>query len=124
LFSWMDKITFAMVPIFALFSFLFFKNTGYNYTENLVINAFMISVNNVIGIVTVPITLMDSNIGSAISTLLSSVFMVYFTFKVFASGSVGSFFRTLLSFLISYLMFFLLMVGFILVMIYTSLSGV
>jgi hypothetical protein len=124
LFSWMDKITFAMVPIFALFSFLFFKNAGYNYTENLVINAFMISVNNVIGIVFVPITLMDSNIGSAFSTLLSSVFMVYFTFKVFASGSVGSFFRTLLSFLISYFLFFLLMVGFILVMIYTSLEGV
>jgi len=121
LFTWMDKITFAMVPIFALFSFLFFKNAGYNYTENLVINAFMISVNNVIGIVMVPISLMDSNIGSVISTLLSSVFLVYFTFKVFASGSVGSFFRTLLSFLISYLIFFVLMAVFLIGMVSTSL---
>ena len=123
LFTWMDKLTFAMVPIFALFSFLFFKKMEYNYTENLVIIAFMISVTNILGIITTPLTVLDPNVGGAISTFSSFGFMIYFTFKVFASGSVGSFFRTLLSFTISYLMFFFLMVGFFIVAVYISLTG-
>ena len=121
-FSWLDKITFAMVPVFALFTFLFFKNAGYNYTENLVINAFMISVNNVLGIISIPIALLDVNVASVIGSIFSIVFLIYFTFKVFATGSVGSFFRTLLSILISYIMFILLVLVFLAVMIFISVA--
>lgn len=120
LFNWMDKFTFAMVPIFSIFTFWFFRKTKYNYTENLVINAFMISVTNVIGIFFVIPSYYFSSVGGTIMVIISSGFTLYFTFKVFSDNSVKGALKVLAAFVISYALYFLMMIGFLLGMILNS----
>ena len=124
LFSWMDKFTFSMVPIFALVTFLFFRKIGYNYTENLVINAFMISITNVIGMVMIFPSYFSPVIGGTILTGLSTIFMLYFMYRVFEVSSFGSFMKLLGAFLLSYFLFFLVMAFFLMYVIFNSMQGV
>jgi uncharacterized membrane protein len=109
LFSWMDKLTFAMVPIFAIFTFLFFRKTSYNFTENLAINAFMISITNVLGIVFIIPSYFFPMIGGAILTSVTTIYMIVFIYKVFANKGFGGLFKSVVTMIISYFVFLILM---------------
>ena len=111
LFNWMDKFTFAMVPIFALFTFLFFKNSGYNYTENLVNSAYMTSVTNVIGIVLIAPSYLWPVTGGIVVMLFTFGYMIYFIYTVFAIKGASGFFKSVMTFFLSYFLFLLLIGG-------------
>jgi hypothetical protein len=120
LFNWMDKFTFALVPLFSFFTFWFFRKTKYNYTENLAINAYMVSITNVIGIVLVLPSFYSPTNGGVLLALISSGFTLYFTFKVFADQSIKGGLKVLVAFIITYFLYFIMLLGFLVAMIINS----
>tara|TARA_R110002050_G_scaffold300722_2_gene471902 strand:+ start:46416 stop:47321 length:906 start_codon:yes stop_codon:yes gene_type:complete len=143
--EWMDKFTFASVPIFALFTFLFFRKTGYNYTENLVIGAFMISMTNILGMVLIPPSYFNPIVGGSISTLVNGGFTIYFIYRVFVVGTysevdnenksnfkyqyhrfrrvIANLLKVVSVFLLSYLLLSVLMGAFMFIILYGSMTG-
>lgn len=108
IFQYMDKFTFSLVPIFALFAFLFFRKSGYNYTENLVISALMISVINVIGILTVIPTMWSPIWVSAISSILIFVYTIYYFIDVYSVKTFGGFVKIISTVVLSYMVYMII----------------
>lgn len=144
--DWMDKFTFASVPIFAFFTFLFFRKTGYNYTENLAISAFMISITNIFGILLVPPSYLNPIYGGTVLTVITGVYSFYFMYRVFIVGTysevergdksnikyqfhrfkrvVASSLKVASVFLLSYLVLSILMGMFLFLVLYGSMTEV
>ena len=120
LFNWMDKFTFALVPLFSFFTYWFFRKTKYNYTENLVINAFMVSITNVIALVFVFPSFYAPSTWSIVLAFISTSFTLYFLFKVFAEQSFKGFIKVLTAFAITYTLYFFMILGFLVFMIVNS----
>lgn len=109
-----DKISFALVFFFAFGCLLFFKNIGYNYTENLVINSFMVSMNNVITIVLViPAIAFGGSFWIGLGSIIGLAYFFYFWMVVYSRKSIGGFFRCLINYFISYLAFSIVFGGLI-----------
>jgi hypothetical protein len=104
-FQYMDKFTFSLVPIFAFFAFLFFRKSGYNYTENLVINALMISVINVIGILTVIPTIWSPIWVSVIASIAIFIYTLYYFMNVYSVRSIGGFIKVISTMVLSYIVY-------------------
>ncbi len=101
-----DKFTFILVFFFALFCTILFKRKGYNYTENLVINCFNISMMNVLSILfVIPAMLSNSLTWIMISSVLSVIYILYFWMMVYEKKGVGGFFLSLLNYILSYVIF-------------------
>jgi hypothetical protein len=110
-----DKFIFIIVLFFSFFTFLFFRKSGYNLTENLVINAFMSSISNVFSIITTILALITGELYFMIAgTVLSVVYSIYYWVNVYNRKSVGGVFRSILVYLTSYFTFTLI-VGIIVV---------
>ena len=124
LMDWMDKFTFALVPIFALFTFLLFRKSGYNYTENLVINAFMISVTNVIGIIFIIPVYFSTAIGGGVLSLASLLFTVFYINRVFAFSGFKGWLRTLAAIILSYLLYIITIGVFLVYFVFDSMNHV
>lgn len=109
-----DKISFALVFFFAFGCLLFFKNIGYNYTENLVINSFMVSMNNVITIILViPALAFGGSFWIVLGSLIGLAYFFYFWMVVYNRKSIGGFFRCLINYFVSYLAFSIVFGGLI-----------
>ncbi len=105
-----DKFTFAVIFFFAFSSLLLFKSNGYNYTENLVINVFMVSMMNVISIIgMIPSILFSSSIFIIIASILSFIFTIYYWMMVYKRKSVGGFFRCIMNYVFGYGLFSILL---------------
>ncbi len=104
-----DNYIFILVLFYALFSFLFFKNNGYNLTENLVINAFMYSVINVFSIVTnLAAFIFDTTFIVEFDGYLFFVFSIYFWMSVYTLKSIRGLFKSILVYFISFITFLVL----------------
>lgn len=104
-----DKITFIMVFFLAFFTFIFFRKTGFNFTENLVVNSYAISVSNIFSILAfLPSWYSNSTLFITISAILSFLFVIYFWMMVYNRKSIGGFFRSVLVYLFSYLSFMII----------------
>lgn len=119
----LDKFTFALVPIFAIFTFLFFRKSGYNFTENLAINAFLVSFNNVIGILFIIPVVISQPIGSSLSSILTLVFTGYFIYKVYAIPGFKGGLKTGLAMVLSYSLYSIIVGGALIYYIYDSFEG-
>lgn len=104
-FQSMDKFTFSLVPIFAFFTFLFFRKSGYNYAESLVINAFMVSQINVMNIVMVIPTMSHPITVSFIGGVGILIYTVFYVMKVYSASGVWGFIKTIFAILFSYLVY-------------------
>ncbi|MGB0806983.1 MAG: DUF3667 domain-containing protein [Salibacteraceae bacterium] len=122
LFSWMDKFTFALVPIFAIFTFLFFRSAGYNFTENLVIIAFMVSMTNVMGIVLIVPTFLSPTIGGSISSLTTLVYTIIYINKVFAINGFAGWIKTFVATILSYFLYVIVVGSFLIYFVFDSLD--
>jgi len=101
-----DKFTFAIVLFYSFFTFLFFKKNGYNFTENLVINSYMSSINNVFSIIIlIPALFTGDKIYMIIATVVPFIFTIYFWVSTYQRKTIGGVFRSLLVFLTSYFVF-------------------
>lgn len=100
-----DKLTLLLVPILALFTFLFFRKSGYNYTENLLIGAFLVSLQNAIGIMLIPLMIWHIALTITIFSLTFYGFMIYFWMCVFKQKTVKGFFKSLGALVTSYILY-------------------
>jgi len=46
--NYWDILSLLLVPIFSIFSFLLFKRSGYNFTENLILNSYVVGYHSLI----------------------------------------------------------------------------
>ncbi|UTW68041.1 DUF3667 domain-containing protein [bacterium SCSIO 12643] len=116
-FQYMDKFTFSLVPIFAFFTFFFFRKSGYNYTENLVINAFMISEINVMNLLTVAPTVWYPIITSLIGSIAMMVFTMYYIMNVFGASGIWGFIKAIFAMTFSYIVYALVIMSVMLFMV-------
>jgi len=109
--SSMDKFTFLMIPIISAFTFLFFRKTGYNYVENLVINSFLTSVLNVFGIIMLIPIILYTTIGTIVLPVVSIGFNYYFFVKVYTVHNFWEHIKVIFSIIFSYtfLIFFMVL---------------
>ena len=110
LFQWMDKFTFASVPIFTFFTFLFFRRSGYNFTENLVINAFMVSMTNIFGILLLLPTFYYRALGGAVLALITVGYIIFYLKRVFALPGFKGYLRAIATMILSYA-FYVVIIG-------------
>lgn len=107
--SFIDKMIFLLVPLYALFTFLFFrKKSGYNYAENLVSNAYLISFQNSAGIITFPLMfVIDYGVVSLILSVLLIGYTIYYWMVVNnVKGWIG-FVKSIFVMIFSYVFYFL-----------------
>lgn len=118
-----DLLTFSFVPIFTLMTLLFFRKSGFNFTEHFVINIFAVSMLNVIGIVLSPLGLYDYMIYSLLLSPLSFIFLLVFWMLVFNYKTAGGFFRAFFTLLLSYIIYGVGIVLIAIWMMFNSISG-
>ncbi len=99
-----------LVPLYAFGTFLFFrKKTRYNYAENLVANAYLISFQNVIVIATLPLIIVfEYTTLSSFSSLLALGFTFYFWMDVFRLEGFKGFIKSFLVLIFSYFIYIIL----------------
>lgn len=98
-------VALIQIPILAFFSFLFFKRSKQNYTENLVLNLYKLSGELIISTVFTVITIFYKNtavlpILLSITTLLILIYSIWFYFQYFSVYNytkVGLIFRSVVT---------------------------
>lgn len=102
------------IPIFALGTYLFFIKTGYNFTEHLVINAFLTGQRLMLRLITFPIYYIFNGIPELRTTervidIAGYLIMAWSLYQLFNSFGKGQrVMRIILSFLISFIIMFLI----------------
>lgn len=101
-----DKFTFGIVLFFSLFTFLFYRRSNYNLTENLVVNSYMVSITNVFSILFyIPAFFLNNLLLLIIPSLLGIIYTLYFWVNVYNRKSFGGIMRSILVYFVSYISF-------------------
>lgn len=96
-----NLVLFLSVPVSALFSWIFFKRSGYNYAENLIFNAFIAAQRTLTFILLTPFIYFFKNywfIGIGIYYLFWLIYFIYAFIQFFGENK----FKTIIKFLIMY----------------------
>ncbi len=103
--KYLSFIIMANVPIIALFSWLFYRKKGYNYTEHLILNAFGFSVSAAIGLIVVFIQYYThaAEVMSVVSILLNVIILAYVYMSTFKEKYIFSFLKFFFALVFSYL---------------------
>ena len=106
--DWMKQnfqlVSILFIPFFAIFTRLFFKRSGLNYSEHLVANAYFSAQAS---IVFMPILLFNLSM-DLITTLSMLIMVVYYTYaihKLFKQGWLAAFFKVFLIYCLTTLLF-------------------
>jgi hypothetical protein len=110
---------FAMVPFYALFSFLFFKKGKQNYAEHLVLNTYALSAQMISNLVFSILTFFNKGVfqilsyGNSLVVLVYAVWFYYQYFAPFYKKKTPLLFRCLVVNVIAFICYYLVL-GFIL----------
>ena len=102
--QYFQVVSILYIPFFAIFTRVFFKKSGLNYAEHLVANAYFSAQAS---IVFMPILLFNLNM-DLITTLSMLIMVLYYTYairKLFKQGWIAAFFKVVLIYLVSILLF-------------------
>ena len=80
--SYIKLIQFCVIPIISFFSWAFFKVKGYNMVENFVMNLFLAAHGSMIGILFIPLSVIDFNV-YFISSSIATIFYQIWGYKQF-----------------------------------------
>ncbi|MDX2070976.1 MAG: DUF3667 domain-containing protein [Haliscomenobacter sp.] len=97
-------VSILYIPLFAIFTWWFFKKSEFNYAEHLVANAYFSAQAS---IVFIPVLLFNLNI-ELISTLSMLIMILYYTYAIrmlFKQGWLATFFKVILIYLLSMFLF-------------------
>lgn len=109
LINYFNLILWTYVPIAALLSYLFNRKRGFNYAENLVLQAYILSLTNIVVILCFPISYLSVDALIVVSQLLIGAYMVY-TYKVFFQKKWSrSIFETFVIFFVASLLWFIIL---------------
>jgi hypothetical protein len=121
--QYLSSLSFLLIPVFGLFTFLFFKSSQFNFAEHITAQAFLMSLTILFSVLFIGIEYLFPFISSNWSLPLSFIYYLWFVFYI----SKGKhWFKTLLagfsSYLLSYLVFSIVF-GIILMVIVLSKYG-
>lgn len=109
--DWMKQnfqlISILYIPLFAIFTRYFFKQSGLNYAEHLVANAYFSAQAS---IVFMPIFLfkLSTDLSSTLSILIMILYYAYAIRSLFNQGWLAACFKTIIIYLLSMLLFVVL----------------
>lgn len=78
LYQYFNIFQFATIPLISIYSYLFFRKSGYNYSENLVLNTFLTSQRHLIFLVFAPFVYFFRDVAPEIGRVFMSVWAIYF----------------------------------------------
>lgn len=111
-------ITFLSIPFLALGSFLFFRSTGLNYSEHLVVNTFITGLMAVLNTLTVPLYSYDINFGVSVGMIITIAYNFFAYYKLFKYPMLETLFRTFFVLIFYYFFFFVVAAIFLLLRLY------
>ncbi|WP_370521823.1 DUF3667 domain-containing protein [Dysgonomonas sp. HDW5A] len=89
-FDWLYKhyalITYLLIPFNALFSFILFRKSNYNYFEHLVINSYMIGIQILFLIILLPLHYIFPTLNLFLPLLLSYLYMSWTFYRIFENN--------------------------------------
>jgi len=108
--EWYNLYLWVSIPCYALASFLLFrKYERFNYAEHVVIQSFLISVSNILIILTLPFSYwIGIEMAFAVSFILGSFYYLFLFSDIFKKRSIGFFVRTIFSYFIGNFIYFFL----------------
>ncbi len=83
-------IVIITVPVVSFFSFLFFKKSGYNYAENLVLNLFITAQQNIYYTALFLLYIFFSNNNAGFITLIIGILYEFWVYKSFFRNSFAA----------------------------------
>ncbi len=116
----LNILLFMALPITALFSYLLLSKKKYNYAENLALNAFIISVQNLVYVLfVIEMEIVFSNIWVGLFVLLSYGYLIYVYIDFFKLETLGGIIKMFLAIFLSNIVATILNLGyFILLIVY------
>lgn len=118
--KYLNILQLTTVPIFALFSWLFFRRRDYNYAEHLTMNAYVLGESTLLYLLLTPVAYYSINV----YLLLAGASIIYYVWayiSFFGGKRWSVFFKSLVAISLSYLI--LILAGFVIVVVYLALSA-
>lgn len=102
--QYFQLVSILYIPFFAIFTRIFFKKFGLNYAEHLVANAYF---NAQASIVFMPVLFLNLNMDwiTMLSMLIMVLYYTYAIHKLFKQGWIAAFFKVVLIYFVSILLF-------------------
>ncbi|MBE2227226.1 MAG: DUF3667 domain-containing protein [Ignavibacteria bacterium] len=121
IFNYINAVEFIILPLFTFFTFLFFRVSGYNYSELFVLNTYSSAQRQVVSIVLMLIIFFVPDLlgfMSSISVILNFSFLVWFYISFFDKMKKGSvIYRTVILILIYYALIYVILYAVFLIFI-------
>jgi hypothetical protein len=83
LYQYFNIFQFATLPIISIFTYLFFKKTGFNYAENLVFNIFTAAQRHLMFILISPLMFIFNDAAPALNRVYILLWEIYFFWACF-----------------------------------------
>lgn len=111
-------ITFTQIPVFAIFSFLFFKKSKYNYAEHLVLNSYIGGIQAFFGVIyCVGFLIFDpESFNRFYLDIINLIYFILVYTLFFEKKTFTLILRTIASFISSYIVWTILIVGVLLLL--------
>ncbi len=123
-FDWYNLFLWIAIPIYGFFTYLLYRKNRYNFAEHMVIQSFHISGLNVImGLILPMHYLFGQEATMYIGFALATLYFFYFIIGVFSKTSFKAIVRTLLLYLLSNAVYFIILGFILLFMINYNLSA-
>lgn len=110
MFDWYNLFLWIAIPIFALFTFLLNKKSGYNYAENLVLHTFYLCGMNVLVMVMMPLNLfLNNEVFFTITFIFNSALFFYMILSFFQQKRVLFIMKNIFGYIMSYFIYMLVL---------------
>ncbi len=109
--NYTNLILWTLVPILALFTYLFNRKLYFNYAEHLVLQTYFFCLTNILTCIFLFQFIIDKSILSNILSVLSLVYFIYFYKVAFSKGIARSILDSILIYLLSTILWLVLLGG-------------
>lgn len=97
------------LPFISLFTFLFYKKCGYNFAEHFIFNTYVLSFQNLLYLLTMPILYFSFVTGSALQVIIAFGYFFYACQRFFDMKFWPSFGRSSMAILLAYILYMIAM---------------
>lgn len=118
-------ITFTGIPIFAIFSFLFFKKYNYNFTEHLVLNSYIGGIQSFFGVIyCLGFLIFDpESFNRFYLNIINMIYLIWVYVLFFENKTFSIIMKATGSFLTSYIIWIILMLGILLLFLPSGITS-
>lgn len=105
IFQYLNVLTFLFIPITAIFTYLVYRKSKLYYPEHLVLNAYIVGTYSLLGILTIPLYVINLSL-AFLSSLLMIAYQIWAYMDIFKEKTFKGFFKANV---VTFLPFFLAM---------------